>query len=181
MMMMGMSRVRSPARSSRQTSVPLIPGSMMSSRIRSGKQRLRLAKPFLAIVGHDGLVPLAVEVVGQHVHQVALVLDDQDAQPGRGRCGLGGHGNSGSSHRDYSPLNSVPRDPCERGGHRPSGSLIRPTTGGDGRSLLDQVDHVLGDIRRVVGDALQVARRREHRQTRLDHGRATIASTRSRS
>ena len=41
---------------------------------------------------------------------------------------------------------------------------------------LDQVDHVLGDVGGVVGDALQVARRREQRQARLDQVRATPSS-----
>ena len=45
-----------------------------------GQQRLGLAQAFLAVVGDDGLVALALEVVGQHLGQGAFVFDDQDAR-----------------------------------------------------------------------------------------------------
>ena len=44
-----------------------------------GEQHLGLAQPFLAVVGNDGLVALAVEIVRQNVGQAAFVLDQQDA------------------------------------------------------------------------------------------------------
>ena len=39
-----------------------------------------------------------------------------------------------------------------------------------------EVDHVFGDVRRVVGDAFDVARRREEVQQRLDVGRRFLSS-----
>ena len=50
-----------------------------------GQERLRLAQPLLAVVGDDGLVALALEVVRQHLGEGPFVLDDEDARLGHGR------------------------------------------------------------------------------------------------
>ena len=72
--------VSSSACSLRSTSMPSMPGILMSSSTRSGRSRWTSGEPFLAGGGADELVVLVLEDHPQRVADRGLVVDDQDAR-----------------------------------------------------------------------------------------------------
>ena len=127
-MMIGMSRVSGLARNSRQTSMPEMPGSIQSSRMRSGRSSATRRGTSSPLAQWRDPEALRLEIIGEEDLDRLLVFDDEDG------CG-----------HESVQSNSIDRE---------AGRVLLRTLFAD-RLAMDEIVDILGDVGGVIADALE--------------------------